>query len=106
MFMHNERLAAIDAVLPTVGQVRRVTACAGFKAAEQFLVGDSRDIRTKASADPLGCLGDVGWYNIRTIMFGNGWTMPEYVTAHALEVNEEGVCLSMAGCATDQRRSL
>jgi hypothetical protein len=36
---------------------------------------------------PSGCLGDVGWYNIRTIMFGNGWALPQYVSAHALEVN-------------------
>ena len=97
MFMHNERLAAIAEVLPTIGQVRRVTACAGFLAASEFLTGDTRDIRTQASADPLGCLGDVGWYNIRTIMFGNGWEMPKYVSAHALDVNEEGVVLTMAG---------
>ena len=97
MFMHNERLAAIEAILPQLGQVRRVTACAGFKAGDSFLEGEGRDIRTQASADPLGCLGDVGWYNIRTIMFGNNWELPRYVTAHALESNEEGVVLSMAG---------
>ena len=97
MFMHNERLAAIAEAIPTIGQVRRVTACAGFLAASEFLSGDTRDIRTQASADPLGCLGDVGWYNIRTIMFANGWEMPKYVSAHALDVNEEGVVLTMAG---------
>lgn len=57
MFMHNERLQAIEAVLPRLGQVRRVTACAGFKAGDDFLAGEGRDIRTQASADPLGCLG-------------------------------------------------
>jgi xylose dehydrogenase (NAD/NADP) len=97
MFMHNERLAAIAEAIPAIGDVRRVTACAGFMAAQEFLEGDTRDIRTQASADPLGCLGDVGWYNIRTIMFAKGWALPTYVTAHALDVNEEGVVLTMAG---------
>jgi predicted dehydrogenase len=97
MFMHNKRLAAIADVLPEIGDVRRVTACAGFLAAEAFLKGDTRDIRTQASADPLGALGDVGWYNIRTIMFAKNWALPTYVTAHALDVNEEGVVLTMAG---------
>lgn len=97
MFMHNERLAEIAAAMPEIGDVRRVTACAGFLAAQEFLEGDSRDIRTQASADPLGCLGDVGWYNIRTIMFAKGWELPTYVTAHALDVNDEGVVLTMAG---------
>ena len=51
----------------------------------------------QADADPLGCLGDVGWYNLRTIMFANGWELPTYVSAHALDVNDEGVPLTMAG---------
>jgi predicted dehydrogenase len=97
MFMHNERLAAMAKVLSQLGEVRRVTAVAGFKAGEAFLSGDQRDIRTQASADPLGCLGDVGWYNIRAIMFANGWELPKHVIAHALEVNEQGVVLAMAG---------
>lgn len=97
MFMHNQRLAAIADALPQIGEVRRVTACAGFLAPEEFLEGDTRDIRTQASADPLGCLGDVGWYNIRTVMFAKNWSLPTYVTAHALDVNEEGVVLTMAG---------
>ena len=93
-------------MLPQLGEVRRVTAVAGFKAGEAFLSGDQRDIRTQASADPLGCLGDVGWYNIRAIMFANGWELPKHVIAHALEVNEQGVPIAMAGMSTASNQGI
>jgi hypothetical protein len=64
MMMHHPRLELLRAALrdPLAGDVRRVEAALSFDGRGGFM---QNDIRTKASGDPLGALGDLGWYTVR-----------------------------------------
>src|SRR5437868_61606 len=73
MFMHSRRLTLMRRVLDeqqAVGAIRRVTSQFSFKASDEFLSGN---IRVQSNLEPLGCLGDLGWYNIRFSL----WAMTE-----------------------------
>jgi predicted dehydrogenase len=64
MFMHSQRLDRLRESLAdnAVGQIRRITSQFSFGGSDEFL----RDnIRLKSTLEPLGCLSDLGWYNIR-----------------------------------------
>lgn len=65
MFMHSARLPKMRAVLDdgaSIGAIRRITSSFSFCAAPDFFAGN---IRARSELEPLGCLGDLGWYNIR-----------------------------------------
>jgi predicted dehydrogenase len=65
MFMHHKRLKSILHVLndPIPRKVKKVHASFSFNGrSEEFMNGN---IRTSAAGDPLGALGDLGWYCIR-----------------------------------------
>ena len=81
MFMHSRRLARLREVLDdgqSVGPIRRITSHFSFPAPESFF---QSDIRAHSELEPLGCLGDLGWYNIRFTLWALGWTMPSQVRA-------------------------
>lgn len=80
MFMHSGRLERMQQLLHdqrTIGDIRRVTSAFSFYAAPEFFTGN---IRTHAELEPLGCLGDLGWYCIRLSLWARQWEMPEWVT--------------------------
>ena len=65
MFMHSRRLGRIRDVLregQSVGQIRRIASHFSFAASPEFFRGN---IRAQSELEPLGCLGDLGWYSIR-----------------------------------------
>jgi predicted dehydrogenase len=76
-----------------IGRVDRVETCFSFQGDETFF---KNNIRTKKDGDPLGCIGDLGWYCIRMglLVFP---TKP--VSARVLDVKltSDGVPLS-ASC--------
>lgn len=91
MFMHHPRLARMRAVLDDVasfGPVRRLHSGFSFLGDEAFLAGD---IRTQAELEPAGCLGDLGWYCIRFMLWACRWRAPTAVVAYAHEVSVSGV---------------
>ena len=74
MFMHSRRLPLLRQVLDdgqSVGTVRRIASQFSFKASEEFLTSN---IRASSDLEPLGCLGDLGWYNIRFYPVGHELT--------------------------------
>lgn len=80
MFMHSQRLESMHQALhsePAIGNLRRVTSAFSFYAAPEFFTGN---IRTHADLEPLGCLGDLGWYCLRFSLWAKQWKMPEQVT--------------------------
>lgn len=84
MFMHNRRLEQLRAVLDdgnSVGPLRRITAHFSFLGAEDFF---KKNIRVDGALEPLGCLGDLGWYCIRFALWAMKWQMPEEVTGRML----------------------
>lgn len=88
MFMHNGRLDQIREVLNdgnSVGQIKRITSQFSFLGSEDFLRGN---IRVSNELEPLGCLGDLGWYCIRFTLWTMNWRMPNRL---------EGKIISRAG---------
>ena len=84
MFMHSARLPLLRQVLDdgeTVGDLRRLTSQFCFSAPDEFM---KTNIRVSDSLEPLGALGDLGWYNIRFTLFALKYEMPERVTARTL----------------------
>ena len=73
MFMHSQRLPLLRQVLDdgqSIGTVRRIASQFSFLARDDFL---TQNIRVSSDLEPLGCLGDLGWYNIRFSL----WVMNE-----------------------------
>jgi predicted dehydrogenase len=92
MFMHSQRLPAIRKVLDegtSVGQLRRIASQFSFFGGEEFEAGN---IRVKGDLEPLGCLGDLGWYTIRFTLWVLGYQMPTHVSGRILSsVRDSGV---------------
>lgn len=101
MFMHHPRLHLLRTALrdSLAGEAKRVEAAFSFDGRGEFL---KQDIRTKASGDPLGALGDLGWYTIRLGLIaysrgrdkdltGGGIVMPRRCSAKCKQWGEEGV---------------
>ena len=71
MFMHSRRLSAIRQVLDdgsSIGEIKRLALGFSFGAPPEFFTGN---IRAHSNLEPDGCLGDLGWYCIRFVL----WTM-------------------------------
>ena len=107
MFMHSGRLPLVRQVLDdgtSVGNIRRITSQFSFAAPPEFLTGN---IRADHALEPLGCLGDLGWYNSRLTLFVMDYQMPEFIP-HATPamgshqwrqglVEHSGFCIAISG---------
>lgn len=81
MFQHSSRLEAVRRVLDDAGrfgELRRVSSAFSFLADDGFA---RENIRGDAGLEPMGCLGDLGWYNIRISLWALGWKRPVRVSA-------------------------
>lgn len=90
MFMHSARLSQLRQVLDdgkTIGQLKRISTHFSFLAADDFR---KANIRVSSELEPLGCLGDLGWYNIRFILWALGWKNPTSVTGRILAEHGRG----------------
>ena len=100
MFMHSRRLPLLRDTLDdacTVGSVRRIASQFSFASGDDFL---KSNIRANNALEPLGCLGDLGWYNIRFSLFVMNYQMPERVSGRILEehgIGGAGVPLEFSG---------
>jgi predicted dehydrogenase len=96
MFMHNPRLNQLRAALDdeaTLGRVRRINSHFTFFGAPEFF---TTNIRLNSALEPLGCLGDLGWYCIRFSLWAMKWQMPRQVAGLTLaQVN--GVPTAFSG---------
>lgn len=84
MFMHSRRLPLLRQVIDdgtSVGEPRRVASQFSFAAPDEFFRGN---IRTSPGLEPLGCLGDLGWYNVRFALWVMKYTLPERVVGRTL----------------------
>lgn len=91
MFMHSRRLARVREVLgdgKSVGQIRRIASQFSFLGHENFF---QENIRANAALEPAGCLGDLGWYNIRFTLWALNWRMPREVSGRLLAQTDAGV---------------
>ena len=84
MFMHNPRLNRIRAALDdqnAFGDLKHITSHFSFFTKDDFRVAN---IRGNATLEPLGCLGDLGWYCIRFTLWAMNWKLPREVTGQIL----------------------
>eukprot|EP00475_Leptophrys_vorax_P040637 TRINITY_DN7566_c0_g1_i1.p2 TRINITY_DN7566_c0_g1~~TRINITY_DN7566_c0_g1_i1.p2 ORF type:complete len:373 (+),score=106.60 TRINITY_DN7566_c0_g1_i1:1302-2420(+) len=97
MFMHNPRIQKLASKINDsgnfFGELQRVTSLFSFKANESFL--DGGDVRTRADADPLGSLGDLGWYCIRIGLVGFRYTEPHSIVVRNFHKNSHGVIIDL-----------
>jgi len=76
MFMHSARLTKLRKVLDdgeSIGKLRRIACHFSFLGGDEF---SQNNIRVDSQLEPFGCLGDLGWYCIRFLLWANGWQMP------------------------------
>lgn len=84
MFMHSLRLHLLRRVLQdgkNVGEVRRIASAFTFRQSPGFF---AENIRTQSALEPLGCLGDLGWYCLRFALWAMDWHLPLQVTGRVL----------------------
>ena len=84
MFMHSARMNAMRAVLDdgkSVGEIRRIASQFSFCADQSWV---ESNIRASSQLEPAGCLGDLGWYTIRIILFAMKYEMPVEVRGRIL----------------------
>jgi len=84
MFMHHRRLEQLRQVLEddtSVGPLHRISAHFSFLGAEDFF---QKNIRGDGALEPLGCLGDLGWYGIRLALWAMKWELPVEVSGRIL----------------------
>ncbi len=97
MFMHSKRLPLLRSAIDdgeTVGQLRRIASHFSFAAGDDFL---TNNIRVSKEMEPLGALGDLGWYNIRFSLFAMKYAMPTKVCGRILTEHASGVPLEFSG---------
>jgi predicted dehydrogenase len=85
MFMHSRRLDAIRDVLndqKSIGELKRVTSAFCFPGNEEFFASN---IRVNSALEPFGCLGDLGWYDIRLALWLMKEQLPRRVTGRILK---------------------
>jgi predicted dehydrogenase len=84
MFVHSRRLALMRETLldgTSVGEIRRIVSQFSFRGGADFL---THNIRAQGHLEPLGCLGDLGWYNIRLSLWAMNDQRPERVSGRLL----------------------
>lgn len=97
MWVHNPRTKHMRQILdsPSLGDLCRINASLSFRASDSFLEGN---IRTQPALDGLGCLGDLGWYCVRAMLWATGYKPPTRVVGSPLhKVNARGVLTSCSG---------
>ncbi len=84
MFMHSRRLPLLRQVLNddhSIGELRRIASSFSFMARAEFM---AQNIRVSSELEPLGSLGDLGWYNIRFSLWAMKGVLPNRVTGRIL----------------------
>ena len=81
MYMHGLRLEKIREAIGELGNLKRITTQFSFCGDDEFEAGN---IRTNSELEPLGCLGDLGWYTIRFALWAMNYEMPKTVIGRML----------------------
>lgn len=96
-FMHNPRLERWRALLDdeeSFGALTLVTSAFSFPGTSEAF--RASNIRVNPDAEPLGCLGDLGWYNVRVSLWAFRWARPARVRARA-HARDRGVVTDLSG---------
>lgn len=88
MFAHHTRLGEMERELPGIGSVSRMVSSFSFPGDDAFQAGN---VRVSSKLEPLGALGDLGWYNCRLSLWAFGYELPESVSMNVHRRSESGV---------------
>jgi len=91
MWTHHKRTERMKEEIAKLGKINRVVTC--------LTISDvaADNIRMNTELEPMGALGDLGWYNVRALQMAYGeTTLPERVWA-STERNENGVIMDFTG---------
>eukprot|EP00162_Nutomonas_longa_P012234 comp20988_c0_seq1/m.43942 comp20988_c0_seq1/g.43942 ORF comp20988_c0_seq1/g.43942 comp20988_c0_seq1/m.43942 type:complete len:361 (+) comp20988_c0_seq1:22-1104(+) len=77
MWMHHPRTLKMKSEFPHLGKIQHVMTTFSFT------LTDYEDIRLKRALEPHGALGDIGWYNVKAILWAFDWVLPESVFCSA-----------------------
>lgn len=97
MLMHHDRMNEMKKVIDDkeqFGAVKHVVSAFSipFGNEEEFA---GNNIRMNADTEPLGCLGDLGWYCTRVSLWAFGYEEPESVCCVYLDKTADGVPTSV-----------
>ncbi|GAA5506737.1 Gfo/Idh/MocA family oxidoreductase [Novipirellula caenicola] len=84
MFDHSRRIEDVAATLhdeKLLGKLRRINTHFSFCSDESF---EASNIRANYELEPHGCLGDLGWYCIRFILWASKLQMPTRLSARTI----------------------
>ena len=84
MFMHSARMPLLRQCLDdgiSVGDMRRIACNFSFLGDDTF---SQKNIRVDSQLEPFGCLGDLGWYCIRFLLWANRWQVPTKITGRRI----------------------
>ena len=84
MFMHSKRMQKLRELLDdgeSVGDIKRIVTHFTFRADDEWL---AENIRTSSDLEPLGALGDLGWYTLRMPLLIMNYETPQRVTGRLL----------------------
>ena len=84
MFMHSARLTLLRQCLDdgqSIGAMRRIACHFSFLGDDSF---SQKNIRVDSQLEPFGCLGDLGWYCIRFLLWANHWQIPTQLAGRCL----------------------
>eukprot|EP01100_Stratorugosa_tubuloviscum_P006002 TRINITY_DN2620_c0_g1_i2.p1 TRINITY_DN2620_c0_g1~~TRINITY_DN2620_c0_g1_i2.p1 ORF type:complete len:339 (-),score=177.07 TRINITY_DN2620_c0_g1_i2:95-1111(-) len=90
MWSHHPRTTLIKENLHRLGQILRVNSTFDWRQL------DPNNIRLNPVLEPLGALGDLGWYCIRACILGFGSELPEKVVGFG-QWNENGALIAFTG---------
>ena len=90
MFVHSRRLERVREVLDdgeSMGKIKRIASAFSFGAPPEFFVSN---IRAHSELEPYGCLGDLGWYCIRFVLWAMKFQLPRRVSGRLLSQRGRG----------------
>ena len=96
MFMHGRRLQRLREFLDEgVGEIRHIASQFSFLSDDEF---QRTNIRAQGDLEPLGCLGDLGWYCLRFTLWAVNYASPTHVTGRIHAETQPGkVPLAFSG---------
>jgi predicted dehydrogenase len=79
MWLHHVRTAAMKEDLAKISPLSSIMTSFCFR------IEDMTDIRLRPELEPLGALGDLGWYNVKAILWAYNWDLPDHVKRYPLK---------------------
>jgi hypothetical protein len=95
--MHHERLNVlldkINDPFRIHGKINLVTSGFSIQPSPEWI--DGGDIRTRSDGDPLGCIGDLGWYCARIGICVFGYRWPKHLKVIGVMTNRFGIVIDV-----------